>query len=965
MPPAKKRRVALPTLDKMGKIRQYLTDQFCLFPEELKNLKSGHILLQYFENDNSSTKTIKSVMDRLPCSIKHSQLLSLLNKANKFKNIGRECDREKYETLCHQPYTLFDPVHQGPMSDAPHPEPGPSENLATEQRESQTSYNPEQLVPGPLAAPYSPIRSSARNQGLLTPRKLKLKKRLAHVSLTKHVMEKNYKRKVGKLRSEINFERLHKIKYLNQEITRHKLSLKRKDNKIKELRLKFSETELAKELAKTKQQLKNVTRNHKRLKNANKTLSFCACASKVNAELLKAKEELKLKNAAIVELQNDKLCLEDIIKSLKFAESSLEKRGKTYSLEMRMFVYDAIINNVPTRNVPPLIQTFNKRVGVNLGQVPHRNTVEMMTRELGVISDFQASELFMESHDLTLGFDATMQEGVHINSVHITSPTACHVLAIDQLAGGTAEDYALHINEAIDCVNDVYCQFYTADFAENRKQILASISNTMTDRAAVNHATIERLQLSWRKTLNELNCHLHPLETIATSTRSVLKAMEPANIDKRLWGTECLAHQLVLAVNKFRYKDGRGDPKGFKSYLDNAGLPRGLIPRYRGNRLHIMFHICGQFYLHQEFFYKLFKEGTVSCGGLQGALSHDFMNPCAQVEIQILGLIGKLLSGPWMAKLYTPASSTISHVKGIAIVKDVVNVLKTFKQMPKNTLSTKTDFFGDELCATATLSKLQEKPVDETLFMLMMKASLSKIVDVIEKQYQRYFATDISDQLRKETESARCHNVDAEEIIGMFSAAQEHAPNATMWYLSSRIRAKKNNVVKYLDNLEPEKRHRLIKLAVQLVRKHRPGNRKKIVEIRAEITRRIARKCQKKKTLERNKLKRLLRSCETRKVDIAEQVEFGNVEESVLHVVKDILAGKIVGHQICHIWFDEQTQGTTVYNGKVEKLLKRNGGTYRIGYWQENQTYDNDAEDYDISKYALAIDLICEDLILS
>ena len=87
--------------------------------------------------------------------------------------------------------------------------------------------------------------------------------------------------------------------------------------------------------------------------------------------------------------------------------------------------------------------------------------------------------------------------------------------------------------------------------------------------------------------------------------------------------------------------------------------------------------------------------------------------------------------------------------------------------------------------------------------------------------------------------------------------------------------------------------------------------------------------------------------------------------EDRLQTVKDIIAGKIVGHKLSHIWYDEDTQEKTMFFGKVEKLLKRNGGTYRIGYWKEDQLYDDDAEDFDLSKYTLAVDFICEDLILS
>jgi hypothetical protein len=49
---------------------------------------------------------------------------------------------------------------------------------------------------------------------------------------------------------------------------------------------------------------------------------------------------------------------------------------------------------------------------------------------------------------------------------------------------------------------------------------------------------------------------------------------------------------------------------------------------------------------HEDFFQNFLKEGTVSCGGLQASILHDFLSPVAKVEIQILGLIGKILSGP-------------------------------------------------------------------------------------------------------------------------------------------------------------------------------------------------------------------------------------------------------------------------------------------------------------------------------
>ena len=64
--------------------------------------------------------------------------------------------------------------------------------------------------------------------------------------------------------------------------------------------------------------------------------------------------------------------------------------------------------------------------------------------------------MVMTNTDLMLGLDATTQEGVHINSVHITSKYECNVIAVDQLAGGTAEDYMHHIDDSVKRLVEVY-----------------------------------------------------------------------------------------------------------------------------------------------------------------------------------------------------------------------------------------------------------------------------------------------------------------------------------------------------------------------------------------------------------------------------------------------------------------------------------------------------------------------------
>ena len=90
--------------------------------------------------------------------------------------------------------------------------------------------------------------------------------------------------------------------------------------------------------------------------------------------------------------------------------------------------------------------------------------------------------------------------------------------------------------------------------------------------------------------------------------------------------------------------------------------------------------------------------------------------------------------------------------------------------------------------------------------------------------------------------------------------------------------------------------------------------------------------------------------------------EFPDMDAGMLEETMDILQGKVVGRNICHYWFDTETQEKTLYYGRVEKLRK-NRLTYRVCYWNDGETFD-DGESYDLSKYSLAVDLQSSDLTL-
>ena len=65
-------------------------------------------------------------------------------------------------------------------------------------------------------------------------------------------------------------------------------------------------------------------------------------------------------------------------------------------------------------------------------------------------------------------------------------------------------------------------------------------------------------------------------------------------------------------------------------------------------------------------------------------------------------------------------------------------------------------------------------------------------------------------ELRKQTLSARLRNIDSEELMGMYSTGRDRAKHVNIDFLVARMRARKNKVVHWLDNMYQEKRERIV-----------------------------------------------------------------------------------------------------------------------------------------------------------
>ncbi|KAK2139856.1 hypothetical protein LSH36_1587g00069 [Paralvinella palmiformis] len=242
----------------------------------------------------------------------------------------------------------------------------------------------------------------------------------------------------------------------------------------------------------------------------------------------------------------------------------------------------------------------------------------------------------------------------------------------------------------------------------------------------------------------------------------------------------------------------------------------------------------------------------------------------------------------------------IEHVDGIQHVKEVLIQLKDLKGCPENTLSVSKDIFGSELSSSdATLIKLKQHPKDMEIFKDFMRVCLGAITAVLEKQYKKYFALNISGVLRRETKSAWTHNIDAEEVMGMFSALKNKVPSATICYLSSKMRAVKNRTVKYLDKMPKERRELILKKAINFAQKQRQRKRKKQKNILEEILNRMAEKDQAKDNAARRKVEKKLKEIKPINKNTLLEV-FPDLRVTV-ETLEELLEGKLWA-EICAIF---------------------------------------------------------------
>ncbi|GFR77463.1 hypothetical protein ElyMa_005825800 [Elysia marginata] len=388
-----------------------------------------------------------------------------------------------------------------------------------------------------------------------------------------------------------------------------------------------------------------------------------------------------------------------------------------YSALVRQCIYQQLLCDVPITNCGTLLKNFIQSVmGKRVSRVPCPTTCSQMAYEIGVLSTIQLTEFMLSTKHLCLSWDATSLEGNHVKEIHVTAnKVICLVLDIRYLPGGTTADYVSHIVSALTEAAATYARLKGLRQEEVYEKIKCAISSTLTDRAAVNACVTRLLRDEFDVELMQLNCNVHPLDSVARDVRKHLCLLDKDNnIVGHCYGSDGTAANLINAVSVLRFKDGTGDPCGFKNFLQHYELSMGTFVRYVGNRLHVMFHSAGILYTHHA---KLisFTENECTGGGLLRVnILKDLKNDDIMVQVWALGIVGKLVSGPWMTKFY---SSEMSNLSMGPLICQCVKSLDEWTEKPEEIFLPTRDAFGTPLDPSndTVLSALLEHSYDHQL----------------------------------------------------------------------------------------------------------------------------------------------------------------------------------------------------------------------------------------------------------
>ena len=338
MPPKKKRKISVP--ERLGAGNKFLNENFSEVPENLEDVLKGHVLYQVeFKCNKSRAETVKHFLtyQNLPAFSDDQvagfrkkldvAIQNVMNQSKKFKKLTEPSELQRYSAMCKEQLPLkLDILNTSALTTVPSTN-IPATEPSTSQDDLQSVGNAEVVPPQTVLLSQSPIKT----------RKLRECKSCERYRASLQSMQDKQselqKEKAQIVKNMAAKERLSKARVVNQK-------LKRRENRIEELKARLNSSQPIQELAIAKKALSSAEKKNKQMKKYKETKSSAVkrLSDEHEVENTEFRKMLEDKERQIRELQNEKMALEEKIKEMEEQSKDTKADGKTYSSDMRMMV---------------------------------------------------------------------------------------------------------------------------------------------------------------------------------------------------------------------------------------------------------------------------------------------------------------------------------------------------------------------------------------------------------------------------------------------------------------------------------------------------------------------------------------------------------------------------------------------------------------------------------------------------
>ncbi len=361
--------------------------------------------------------------------------------------------------------------------------------------------------------------------------------------------------------------------------------------------------------------------------------------------------------------------------------------GGKYTNDVRACCYELLSLNVGVNNVRSVIESvLTNLVHKKADRLPKRTAVCQMMLECLTVAQAQLGEQLgsEDGEHYTLQTDGTTKHGHHFSTFDLATSEETYTLGLRHVFSGSAQTTLDTFREILDDLDVVRQEIGQSSVSS---KIVYKLKNTMSDRHAAEklfstllsdyRASIlpdivdnwddmtsgEQEQLT---RMNNFFCGLHFLIALADSAEETLKVWEAANSEEestpnsRSSGTQRLIRTACKAFHH-RGSEQSGCSTHFRTFLRQNGIARLPLASFIGNRFNILFYdAAGVFFLKSHMTEYLLKYHGANLNLLLQAVLKDLKSPLHIAGCKALGIIDKLVSGPFWRYLQT---STLSILK--------------------------------------------------------------------------------------------------------------------------------------------------------------------------------------------------------------------------------------------------------------------------------------------------------------